>query len=259
MAINEKMRFYVRDIKTLEFLEIRKVLKEYGYVAYKLDIRQGAEILTEKFSKLKQNYTIIFVGWQLGRTANKLKVSDKNVELSYPYGCKIITRTRNLSVLEQVLRLLEIQPTFEQKLIIANAERGLDGMFRTMARYEEIKAIRAREMSARGLKQKDYDSVAADCDKAKIKYGLYQVEVEKREYKDLVLDHVFWASRGKPKVYDVIISYRDGWGVEYIGSEVMAFRLFDKFRGLYDCGNEWHGFDADVEEVRHYLYGQYSE
>lgn len=258
MAENEKLRFYINDIKNLEFLEIRKILREHHYVPYKLDISQGAEKLIAKFTKLKRDYTVVFVGWQLGRRPCKLKVSDKNEELTYPVGCKIIRRQPEVTMLEQVLSLLKINPTREQKLIIANSKRGTDGMYRLLARKSEIEDIRFREMSARGLKQKDYDLAAEDFKKGVIKYGLYEIETEKRDYKDLILDHIFWGSRGRPKVYDALIVYRDGSGIEYIGDEVMAFRLFNEFRGLYDGSKEWHCFDADVEEVKHYLHLQYS-
>lgn len=258
MARKKNLRFYIKDIKSLEFQEIRRVLKEKHYTPYKLDIKQGVEVLTDKLDKLREERVVVFVGWQLGRTANKLKISDKNIELQYPYGCKIIRRLTDKTMLEQVLSLLGLSPSYEQKLIIANALRGTDGVYRMHARQSEIEEIRAKEMAIRGIKQKDYDSLAEDFKKAKIKYGLFEIEVEKREYKDLVIDHVFWASRGKPKNYDILISYRDGYGIEYIGSEVMAFRLFDEFRGIYDGTNEWHGFDAEIEEVKHYLHRQYS-
>lgn len=261
MENKNKLRFYVKDIKSLEFVEIRKVLQEHHHRCYKINMRQGVEKLMDKFLILKDKYEMVFIGWQMGRSAGKIELLDKNKnsEVSYPPGCNIIRKLADKSMLEQVLSLLNLQPTKEQKLIIANAKRGITGLHRMMARKSEIEDIRNREMVARGLSQKDYDSVQEDYEHEIIVKGLCIVSVAKAEYKDLVLDHVFWESYGKPKIMDVLIIYRDGLGMEYVGSDYMAYNLFEEFRGLYDGANEWHGYDSETEKVINYLIHEYEK
>lgn len=259
MKTTKKLRFFVRDIENLEFQEIQAVLKENGYRCYRLNIKDGAQKLTERFEKLREKHVIIFIGWQLGRTKGMIKLLEQsqNKEMPSPPGCKIIQQTADKSMLEQVLKLLDISPSRGQRLIMVNALRGLEGLIRGMISKKEMMNIREREMIARGLTQKDFDQIAEDCLLGVAKNGLFIVETEKAEYRDLVLDHVFWESLGRPKIMDTLIFYRDGYGVEYIGTEVMAYRLFDEFRGLYDCGKEWHSFDADKEKVTDFIRRQY--
>lgn len=259
MKTTKKLRFFVRDIKNLEFQEIQSVLKEKGYRCYRLNITDGSEKLTEQFEKLREKHVIVFIGWQLGRTKGMIKLLEQsqNKEMLSPPGCKIIQQMADKSMLEQVLNLLEISPSFGQRLIMINALRGLEGLKRAMFSRKDMMNIREKEMTARGLTQKDYDQIAEDCLQGVEKNGLFIVETEKAEYRDLVLDHVFWESYGKPKTMDTLIFYRDGYGAEYVGTEVMAYRLFDEFRGLYDCGKAWHSFDAEKDKVTDFISQQY--
>lgn len=258
MLKKDELRIFIADGKTLEFLEMQRFLSRQGYCFEIVDLYCPEFI--ERLPELAAEKIVMLVGWNLSVKRNgiaKVSIGKDRTTINLPLDSIILSEIPNKCLYRQLLSFLHIVPTEYQKKIIANAEGGIEGLYKLHFRKSEIEKIRKQELRLLGLKPKDWKVLEEDFAKAKIKGGLYEVELQKPAFIQAALDEAYIRSFGRPRKLDVFASFRNGAQSYYMGRSEIAYDLFEKFRGIYSGDYDWTGYTETVDEVREFLYSLY--
>ena len=139
----------------------------------------------------------------------------------------------NTSALEQVAEILNIELTWEQKLIAANDRGYIPEMQRLGASPEEIRQIRFRDRMAQGVTEEDELLAVKAIEKRTIEQGVIIVQSESNRFSP-VCDRLF--------PYEKLMIYTDDELMYYgQGKE----RLTAHFDSEIKAGNMFHGGGAE--------------
>lgn len=260
MLKKENLRIFIAGGKTLEFKEMHKFLIKQKYPFREVDLFSPE--FAEELSALPDDVTIVLAGWDLTVRRNgvaKVGFGKNGVSIVLPRQTAVLNAALHNCLYRQLLRFLMVAPTAYQKKIIANAEGGIEGLYKLNLKKNEIEEIRNKEFRLLGLSKKDQNKLEADFAKAEIKNGLYEIEVAKPAYFPFIFDEAFKLSFGRPRKLDIFVCFRDGSQSFYYGRSEIAYSLFEKFQGLYDGNNDWTGYKETVEEARDFLHSLYSK